>query len=104
PCQAGLLGSFSLSLHDALPISTSWSLAFATGNLLNGTHTISARATDTAGNTSALDSRTVRFVNVPGSYTLRINPGNFLDVTNCEDRKSTRLNSSHVEISYAVFC
>src|SRR5690349_24640072 len=24
--------------------------------------------------------------------------------THCEDRKSTRLNSSHVEISYAVFC
>src|SRR5690349_22451053 len=24
--------------------------------------------------------------------------------TTCEDRKSTRLNSSHVEISYAVFC
>src|SRR5699024_6867471 len=23
---------------------------------------------------------------------------------NCEDRKSTRLNSSHVSISYAVFC
>src|SRR5690349_23069857 len=23
---------------------------------------------------------------------------------NCKDRKSTRLNSSHVEISYAVFC
>src|SRR5690349_23986951 len=26
------------------------------------------------------------------------------DRTNLEDRKSTRLNSSHVEISYAVFC
>src|SRR5699024_12779181 len=28
------------------------------------------------------------------------------DATNakCEDRKSTRLNSSHVSISYAVFC
>src|SRR5438874_5139607 len=25
-------------------------------------------------------------------------------VTNGSDRKSTRLNSSHVEISYAVFC
>src|SRR6267378_6990521 len=25
-------------------------------------------------------------------------------VTNRRDRKSTRLNSSHVEISYAVFC
>src|SRR5690625_6839071 len=24
--------------------------------------------------------------------------------TDCEDRKSTRLNSSHVAISYAVFC
>src|SRR5690349_24756208 len=24
--------------------------------------------------------------------------------TMCKDRKSTRLNSSHVEISYAVFC
>src|SRR5690554_7301836 len=26
------------------------------------------------------------------------------DVTNILDRKSTRLNSSHVRISYAVFC
>src|SRR5690349_24112004 len=26
------------------------------------------------------------------------------DVGDVEDRKSTRLNSSHVEISYAVFC
>src|SRR5690349_23029707 len=25
-------------------------------------------------------------------------------ITGCRDRKSTRLNSSHVEISYAVFC
>src|SRR2546430_3365100 len=25
-------------------------------------------------------------------------------VRNCEDRKSTRLNSSHSQISYAVFC
>src|SRR5690349_23786318 len=27
-----------------------------------------------------------------------------LDEVRLEDRKSTRLNSSHVEISYAVFC
>src|SRR5690348_18125886 len=27
-----------------------------------------------------------------------------LDVTDVEDRKSTRLNSSHPSISYAVFC
>src|SRR5690625_7119578 len=28
----------------------------------------------------------------------------YLDVSFVEDRKSTRLNSSHVAISYAVFC
>src|SRR5690349_22673743 len=28
----------------------------------------------------------------------------FKSITTTEDRKSTRLNSSHVEISYAVFC
>src|SRR2546426_8114161 len=33
-------------------------------------------------------------------------PGRFLTyaLTNFEDRKSTRLNSSHLVISYAVFC
>src|SRR5690349_22251581 len=31
-------------------------------------------------------------------------PGNVRELKNALDRKSTRLNSSHVEISYAVFC
>src|SRR3712207_7477797 len=30
--------------------------------------------------------------------------GGFRQQTLCEDRKSTRLNSSHANISYAVFC
>src|SRR5690606_40377803 len=39
-----------------------------------------------------------------------VGPGSSIDsawalwVRNAEDRKSTRLNSSHVKISYAVFC
>src|SRR3970282_2835955 len=53
---------YTLSLHDALPIS--FDLGFA---LTSGAHEYDHR------------------------YEL-------------EDRKSTRLNSSHVEISYAVFC
>src|SRR5690349_16501288 len=32
------------------------------------------------------------------------NPGTALDRSGHPNRKSTRLNSSHVEISYAVFC
>src|SRR5437870_9396301 len=31
-------------------------------------------------------------------------PGDVVGVLSAEDRKSTRLNSSHVAISYAVFC
>src|SRR5437667_4947854 len=31
-------------------------------------------------------------------------PGRTVRVTNHRDRKSTRLNSSHITISYAVFC
>src|SRR5690625_6413077 len=37
----------------------------------------------------------------PGVIEKRDNDGNFIGY---EDRKSTRLNSSHVAISYAVFC
>src|SRR6266511_3908019 len=54
---------YTLSLHDALPISHRWSTA--------RTFQLSVTATFPDGST---------------------------------DRKSTRLNSSHVKISYAVFC
>src|SRR2546430_5904321 len=43
-----------------------------------------------------------RFVN------MGVEPNNFVSALNCimaqRDRKSTRLNSSHSQISYAVFC
>src|SRR5258705_6673439 len=64
---------YTLSLHDALPISD---LAFSAG--ASG---LSVRATD-ASLLSTLDGRLVEG----------------------RDRKSTRLNSSHLGISYAVFC
>src|SRR5437899_7562017 len=62
---------YTLSLHDALPISRR------------------------AGRGSPAASR-------PGCATLqRLRAGGF---PQCRDRKSTRLNSSHLGISYAVFC
>src|SRR2546422_8495426 len=64
---------YTLSLHDALPISNmiiSWIKAAKI-------HTIEAMATK-------IDTMNVT---IP-----------------CRDRKSTRLNSSHGYISYAVFC
>src|SRR3712207_7103314 len=39
----------------------------------------------------------------PDGYTLLMASGSILTV-NPQDRKSTRLNSSHANISYAVFC
>src|SRR5947209_9564912 len=65
---------YTLSLHDALPISRR--IAFA--NRLTGRN----RAQ-------------VRFVvNKPATGSMKC----------LADRKSTRLNSSHANISYAVFC
>src|SRR3989442_11830872 len=45
------------------------------------------------------------FVPLQGQCKINLQQGAFsvLD-RNCTDRKSTRLNSSHVRISYAVFC
>src|SRR6266511_4613443 len=62
---------YTLSLHDALPISSR------------------SRPTSTA--TSRRPARTREWRSPPRSST-------------GQDRKSTRLNSSHVKISYAVFC
>src|SRR2546430_8117774 len=63
---------YTLSLHDALPIS------------------MGQRQPDTGGRKSLLTAFTVRRL-------LSQHP-------DTGDRKSTRLNSSHSQISYAVFC
>src|SRR5436305_14939798 len=69
---------YTLSLHDALPIYPR-SLAMR----------------------SIIRSRKKSVSNRPGP---RYVPLGVLLVVSIEDRKSTRLNSSHVRISYAVFC
>ena len=64
--------------------TTNWNYSLDSANFLNGTHTLSARATDSSGNISPIDSRAIRFVNVPGNYLARISAGSFADVTNCD--------------------
>src|SRR5436309_5991721 len=65
---------YTLSLHDALPISSKRSIYPARNRASSCSQESTAR------------------VRRPRSASSR------------EDRKSTRLNSSHVKISYAVFC
>src|SRR5207249_9812019 len=71
---------YTLSLHDALPISTTWFRAGCRPGDLAGHH--------------------LRFLRAHYSHAGQ-RPSE--DQAH-QDRKSTRLNSSHVSISYAVFC
>lgn len=63
--------------------TSSWSVSLDTTKFLNGSHLLAARSTDSSGNVSPLDSRVIRFFNVPGSYLARISPGNPSNVTDC---------------------
>src|SRR5699024_12713460 len=86
-----------LCLHDALPI-------FATSTRV--------RPAPFCESSSAAASRTARRVRsvflTTGSLIFTLRPVRPLrskyDGGTFQDRKSTRLNSSHVSISYAVFC
>src|ERR1035437_7245734 len=42
--------------------------------------------------------------NAYGFYSLSVDEGTYTFTFHYTDRKSTRLNSSHANISYAVFC
>src|SRR3989442_2333916 len=70
---------YTLSLHDALPI---WNQAKGIGRT---------------------DEVHVLFAEYPILARVADVPGKLLR-DDLKDRKSTRLNSSHVRISYAVFC
>src|SRR5690606_40821022 len=77
-----------LSLHDALPISDYSSGEFIAGR--NFTHSEEERASSVA----------VMASDLAESFFGALNPIG----RDVQDRKSTRLNSSHVKSSYAVFC
>src|SRR2546430_3410260 len=70
---------YTLSLHDALPICFS---------------------------ASQINPVALAHLNLPASKCPLFNDGKFCipTVAGTPDRKSTRLNSSHSQISYAVFC
>src|SRR5206468_9645556 len=93
-----------LSLHDALPISSEKApfLLREIGGNLSGP--MGKRASffadlrrDAVDNGAIINGTTIN----PATFGI-INP--FTDVFRIPDRKSTRLNSSHDQISYAVFC
>src|SRR3712207_7571425 len=85
---------YTLSLHDALPISNVVYGTINTGILLTSSLTMAAAV---EGARAGLRRLTLICLGVTIAFGLA-----FLMVKG--DRKSTRLNSSHANISYAVFC
>src|SRR5439155_21627160 len=79
---------YTLSLHDALPISTSPTLATPTSN----------PARIGPGDWKR------RYASMPMPTAITISSAPLMSAASNRDRKSTRLNSSHVASSYAVFC
>src|SRR3712207_7187953 len=86
---------YTLSLHDALPICADDAERHAPGAPRDAVvwEEVEARTSEQ----TELSGAFIVFMVVAGLITA---VGLFLD----SDRKSTRLNSSHANISYAVFC
>src|SRR3712207_6910269 len=94
---------YTLSLHDALPISSNIG---GTATLIGDPpNIIIAGATGLSFNDFIVNLAPVVLftfaVVIPGLYLVYRRR---LQIDDAKDRKSTRLNSSHANISYAVFC
>src|SRR5436309_12650447 len=85
---------YTLSLHDALPICLAGADASA------GAHAASANTV--AQNLRRTRSRAESREALATAKAIANDQQNLASLD--KDRKSTRLNSSHVKISYAVFC
>src|SRR5690606_42149743 len=90
---------YPLSLHDALPILPSRGAG-------SGDPAYRVTLVGRASSRRALE-QSARLWSAPVPWRFGITRGKrqgTAAVQNALDRKSTRLNSSHVKISYAVFC
>src|SRR5690606_41420994 len=84
----------TLSLHDALPI-----LSVATKTGVDAIHPGYGFLAENADFAEICNEVNIKFI---GPSPESIQKMGIKDIA--RDRKSTRLNSSHVKISYAVFC
>src|SRR3989442_8013428 len=95
---------YTLSLHYALPISH---CNLRTADNLNQLKTSFENCSTTKGSFSIPLVKAVCTgckLQVPMSTSLAVPLETSSALNTVRDRKSTRLNSSHVRISYAVFC
>src|SRR5206468_8903246 len=89
-----------LSLHDALPIWAQRAIHAQTGDA-TGTSLYGFNGVTIRNNIVANCQLGIQFDGATGQPATY---GSIYNNTIYKDRKSTRLNSSHDQISYAVFC
>src|SRR5438034_6802331 len=92
-------GAYSLSLHDALPIS-GWAILQLLGVALVALAVAAVRFGPAR---SVIERRRRSPLEHEEALAAGLEGAGGVD-TAVADRKSTRLNSSHTVISYAVFC
>src|SRR5690606_39442073 len=90
----------TLSLHDALPISIVTGAALGYGLLF----VIGPSDDPHAHHQHAAPAGAGFEAHLYGMYVALVLAAGLIGYFVSRDRKSTRLNSSHVKISYAVFC
>src|SRR5690606_39461720 len=95
--RAAASDTYTLSLPDALPIWRRWDFDHLHGKEMQTD--LSNQVIARIGGVDASDAprRTLDLKNILTTELGLLSPRR-------RDRKSTRLNSSHVKISYAVFC
>src|SRR3712207_8737684 len=90
---------YTLSLHDALPIfHVAGALELLEDDLVHRRARVDERGAEDGEGSAVLD-----VARCTEELLGRVQ-GARVDAARQEDRKSTRLNSSHANISYAVFC
>src|SRR5690606_41908930 len=89
----------TLSLHDALPISYVWRREDKAASAAAAE--VAMKIGDESGDASAV---VIAHIAEGERARLRAEAADLGGQSPLTDRKSTRLNSSHVKISYAVFC
>src|SRR5690606_42082135 len=93
---------YSLSLHDALPIYSRYELARKLSPYADDPGDIEPLLNDLEREGWLSNERFAQ--SLLNRRAPRQGASRILNELRQQDRKSTRLNSSHVKISYAVFC
>src|SRR5205807_7267246 len=96
-CAAATTALSTLSLHDALPISGAYAVQAPHPRAVSECRGMGRRRRVRRRGGGALPLRR-------SGVGAHRGPGSVARGDSAQDRKSTRLNSSHLVISYAVFC